>query len=67
MSQADKQDRQDKPLNAETISQMTYSEIMEKNRAQHKGTFMDRSWREKIPEEQPKSLIDGFRSGHYSY
>ena len=33
-------------LNAETVSQMTFDEIIKANRAAHKGTFMDRSWRD---------------------
>jgi hypothetical protein len=32
-------------LNPKTISTMTYEEIIQNNRLQHKGTFMDRSWR----------------------
>lgn len=34
-------------LNPSTISTMTYEEIIRNNRLQHKGTFMDRSWRNK--------------------
>ena len=35
-----------KEFNAETISKMTYAEIIKHNRDSHKGTFMDRSWRD---------------------
>ena len=48
---------------------MSYSEIMEKNREQHKGTFMDRSWRDQVSDEDPKgkTFIERLREGSYSY
>lgn len=59
----------DKPLNAQTISQMSYSEIIKKNREQHKGTFMDRTWRDEITDEEPKgkTFSDNLKNGSYSY
>ena len=34
-----------KEFNSQTIQTMGYREIIEANRSQHKGTFMDRTWR----------------------
>ena len=38
-------DKKEGDFNSKTISNMTYAEIIQKNREQHKGTFMDKSWR----------------------
>jgi hypothetical protein len=62
-----------KELNSETISTMTSAEIFRKNREQHKGTFMDTSWRvqsqEKIEQmcEPGKSFKEKFWMGAYTY
>jgi len=40
---------------------MTYAEIIQKNREQHKGTFMDKSWRNQ--EDGLKVLGDPELSG----
>lgn len=61
--------KDDKPLNAQTINQMSYSEIIRKNRESHKGTFMDRSWRDKVSDEDPtgKTFTENLKNGSYSY
>ena len=41
----DKETTDNTTLNSSTISNMTYAEIVQKNREQHAGTFMDKSWR----------------------
>lgn len=60
-------------FNADTISKMTYAEIIKHNREAHKGTIMDRTWRDNT-EGQEKMLNDPsmsrwkkFTSGAYSY
>ena len=60
-------------FNADTISKMTYAEIIKRNREAHKGTIMDRSWRdntegqEKILNDPSISRWTKFTSGAYSY
>ena len=41
-------EEKDVELTSKSISNMTYSQIIAANRAQHKGTFMDKSWREEV-------------------
>ena len=60
-------------FNADSISKLTYSEIIKRNREAHKGTIMDRTWRDNT-EGQAKILNDPtlsrwtkFKSGAYSY
>ena len=55
------EDKKDSDFNSKSISQMTYAEIIQKNREQHKGTFMDKSWRQS--EEGLKILSDPELSG----
>jgi hypothetical protein len=55
------EDKKDSDFNSKSISQMTYAEIIQKNREQHKGTFMDKSWRKS--EEGLKILSDPELSG----
>jgi hypothetical protein len=45
MEKEDAKSKTGTELNPSTISTMTYEEIIRNNRLQHKGTFMDRSWR----------------------
>lgn len=61
--------KDDKPLNAQTINQMSYSEIIQKNRDSHKGTFMDQSWRDKVSDEDPKgkTFTENIKNGSYTY
>ena len=62
-----------KEFNAETISTMTYKEIIQRNRDSHKGTFMDRTWRDgkegtlAILNDQTLSRWQKFIQGGYSY
>ena len=56
-------------LNEKTISKMTYSQILEANRRQKQGTFMDRTWRDNAenPLEDPNlSKMEKFKSGGYA-
>ena len=57
-------------FNEKSISNMTYSEILEKNRESRKGTFMDRTWRdsvENILEDESLTKWQKFKSGGYTF
>ena len=51
------------------IQNLTYEEILAYNRERNKGTFMDRSWRDKAVDEElveKMSRKEKFLNGHYS-
>lgn len=63
---------EDKKFDSKTISTMTYSEIVAANREQHKGTFMDKSWRKangglELLDDPTLSKWAKFKGGAYTY
>ena len=61
-------------FNSSSISRMSYSEIIKANRAQHSGTFMDRSWRfdderngSKVLNDKSLTFWQKLTNGAYTY
>ena len=61
-------------FNSQSIQHMNYRQIIEANRRQHKGTFMDRSWRSDPEANGTNTLNDPtlsrwqkFTGGAYTY
>ena len=57
-------------FNEKNISNMTYQEILDRNRESRKSTFMDRTWREtseNVLENKGMSRWDKFTSGGYTF